>query len=136
MEQDTQDLLDRYFRLRDEARELALKEIVPRLSKQVLERGANDKRSLVDLSRFLVRENRRETTVEFRRYVHYIEKMTTLASCQMTKINQAYYTFAENISMMLEQSDYWEVDRDTIIEMALDYLDGKFGGPMIVLDLE
>ena len=127
MEESLQKEIQCYQALLFSAQELALKTLVPALSKEVLEYGRSlgDQRELLDLSHWDPVNFRRGTTAEFQVYSKYVNRMSVGAQCQIVKINNANYPFPEIISMMLEQCDYWEEDTTVIIAWALTYLNDE-----------
>lgn len=56
-------------------------------------------------------------------YEHYL---TIGCLIQFQDICRAKYLFYEAISLILEQSDHWVDDADKLVQLAIDYLDGKF----------
>ena len=100
--------------------------MVPALSKAVLAYGEekHDQRSLLELAtRLSAPAYQRSSSPEFQVYASFTNRMTSSAQVQILKINQANYPFPENISMMLEQCDYWETDAPVIIDWAIAYLE-------------
>lgn len=126
MEEELKAKIDCYQELLKSARELALKQIVQGLSKEVLAYGKSlgDQRELLDLAHWNPKTYSRNTTPEFRNHCAFANRMSVGAQCQILKINNANYPFPEIISMMLEQCDYWEEDTPVIVAWALAYLAG------------
>lgn len=114
----------------DTANRYLMVDVVPYLSRAVLDRATrlNDARRIWDIK--LAGHGIRSgyTSEWFRSYVNFREeRLTRPAALQIIRIDVARYSFAEAISMMLEQADYWRDDAEALVELAFMYLDNKFG---------
>lgn len=128
MDDQLRDQLEQYEGLLKAAHTFMCANLIQSLSKAVLQHAEQkqDERFLLDLSYYDKARHSRETTPWFRLYVSMTERMSLQARMQMYKINSSGYSFPENISMMLEQCDYWESDSPVIVEMAAAYIEGRF----------
>lgn len=119
--------LDTMKQLYDKTWDYAWKNVVPLLSKAVIEKGTKDQdtRSLLGLVN-RTNDYKYETTDEFRAWHALFWDMSAEAKTQVYDINRNGYYFYEIISMMLESSDYFKDDLWKFILLGKLYISGRF----------